>query len=206
MARFGIRPQTRVVGVRVTDLRALAKRIEPGHELAAALWATGVHEARILATMVDDSALVTPEQMDRWAADFDSWDIVDSATGNLFRYTPHAETKIREWAAREEEFVRRAAFALIAAIGRLKGEPDERFLAYLPLIREHASDGRNFVRKAVNWALREIGGRNARLNAAAITTAEEIRELGGAARWVASDALRELRSEAVQARIRSREV
>ena len=205
MARFGIRPRSRVVGVTVTDMRRLAKGIEPDHGLAAKLWDSGIHEARIMATLVDVPALVTSRQMDDWAASFDSWDIVDNATGNLFRFTPFADAKIREWAARDEEFVRRAAFALVAASCRLKGEPDERFLAYLPLIRDCALDRRNFVRKAVNWALREIGKRNVPLNAAAIAAAEEIHTLGGPARWVASDALRELRSEQVQARLALRD-
>jgi len=205
MARFGIRPRTRVLGVTVTDMRRLAKGIEPDHGLAEALWDSGIHEARIMATLVDVPGLVTAVQMDRWAASFDSWDIVDGATGNLFRFTPFADVKIREWAAREEEFVRRAAFALIAWSSGMKTEPDERFLPYLLLIRGAASDERNYVRKAVNWALRSIGKRNARLNAAAIAVAEEIHALGGPARWVASDALRELRSEQVQARLALRD-
>ncbi len=203
MARFGIRPRTRVLGVTVTDMRQLAKRIEPDHELAATLWDAGIHEARILATLVDVPALVTPDQMDRWAASFDSWDIVDNATGNLFRHTPFAEAKIREWAEREEEFTRRASFALIAASGRLRDAPDELLLAYLPLIKRHALDNRNFVRKAVSWALRTIGKRNLLLNAEAIAAAEEIHALGGSARWIAMDALRELRSGTVQARLAS---
>jgi len=203
MARYGIRPVRPPLGVSVPDLRRLAKRLGTAHELAAALWATGVHEARILATMIEDADLLTPEQADAWAADLDSWDVCDHLTGNLVRRAAWAPAKAGEWAGREEEYVRRAGFSLMASLaGRTRGAPDATLIAFLALIREHASDERNTVKKAVNWALRSVGKRNAALNAAAIEAAEQIRASGGrGARWIAADALRELRGEAVQARL-----
>jgi len=194
-ARYGIRPRTEQLGKSMPGIQAVAKRALPSHELALGLWATGIHEARLLAAMVDIPAEVTAAQMDDWAADFDSWDIVDGCTGVLFHRTPYAWIKVQEWAERDEEYVKRAAFSLLAALAvHDKTAPDERFLAVLPLIRRHADDGRNFVRKAVNWALRQIGKRNPTLRAAAIATAEGILEGSPrSGRWVASDALRELR-------------
>ncbi len=196
-ARYGIRPRTEQLGVSIPGIRAVAKRAVRSHDLALGLWATGIHEARLLAAMVDVPTEVTATQMDRWAADFDSWDIVDGCTGTLFDRTPYAWIKVQEWAERDEEYVKRAAFSLLTALAvHDKAAPDERFLAVLPLIRRHADDGRNFVRKAVNWALRQIGKRSPTLRAAAIAAAEGILEdssRGG--RWVASDALRELREK-----------
>lgn len=183
------------IGVRVPDLRRIARLAGKDHALAQQLWATNVHEARQLAAMVDDPALVTEAQVDAWVADFDSWDLCDGVC-NLFERTPFAEAKIHEWAARDEEFVKRAAFTLIAyrAVHDKKA-PDDRFLAYLPLIRQHASDDRNFVKKAVNWALRQVGKRNEPLRLAAIACAEEIQRDGTrSGRWIAADALRELRA------------
>ncbi len=203
MASVGINTR-RALGVSIPTLRRLAKRLGPDHALALGMWASEVHEARILASMVDDPALVTEEQMDAWAADLDSWDLCDQVCGNLFDRTPFARAKAREWSRRPEEFVKRAAFSLVAeAAVHDKAAPDRDFERFLPIIRRGAEDDRNAVRKAVSWALRQIGKRNAQLNAKAIAEAERL--LGSesrSARWIARDALRELTSDAVQARRR----
>jgi 3-methyladenine DNA glycosylase AlkD len=210
MARYGIKTDD-AFGVSVYELRRVAKGYRRDHDLALALWETGNHEARVLASMVDDPAEVTEAQMEAWAADFDSWDVCDQVTSNLFDKTPYAYDKVAEWSAGEDEWVKRAAFATAAALAvQDKKAPDERLLAILELVRREAGDGRNFVKKAVNWALRNIGKRNAALHAAAMDTAEailaEAETLAAAdrrdpaarsARWVARDALRELRSDKV---------
>jgi 3-methyladenine DNA glycosylase AlkD len=205
MARFGINAE-QMLGVRVTELRVVAKELGRDHRLAGALWATGIHEARILAGMVEEPARVTKTQMDQWVRAFDSWDLCDQVCGNLFDRTPHAVPKAREWSGREEEFVKRAAFALMASLAVHRSDLDDRvFLDFLPVIEREAGDDRNYVKKAVNWALRQIGKRSVRLNQAAIHAAERIaRQRSRAATWVASDALRELRSEAVVRRLRDR--
>jgi 3-methyladenine DNA glycosylase AlkD len=202
MARFGI-DTSRAVGVTVTELRRVARELGHDHDLASALWATGVHEARILASLVDDPALVTPAQMESWVGDLGSWDVCDGVCGNLFDRTPFALDKAVEWSAREPEFERRAGFALMAwAAVHRKDLPDTAFASLLPVIRAQATDDRNYVKKAISWALRAIGKRNARLNVRAIATAERIGRLDArAARWIARDVLRELRSEAVRARL-----
>ena len=202
-ARFGINT-ARSYGISIPALQALAKELKRDHALAQELWTSGIHEGRILASLVDDPRQVTEEQMERWAADFDSWDLCDGGCGNLFDKTPYAYTKAAEWSAREQEFVKRAGFSLMATlVVHDKRGRDEAFLAFLPLIQQEATDERNFVCKAVNWALRQIGKRNVALNAAAIATAQEVQRLDSrAARWIAADALRELRSEAVQKRLR----
>jgi len=219
MARYGINVE-RAFGVSVYELRRLAKRFGTDHDLSLSLWATGYHEARLLACFVDDPAQVTPEQMESWARDFDSWDVCDQATTSLFDLTSHAWTKAAEWAGREEEWVKRAGFALMAGLAvHDMTAPDSAFLDLLPLVERGAFDSRNFVRKAVNWALRNTGKRNRVLNEAAVACAERIRaaaneraggDRGGdpearAARWVSSDALRELTSERVVARLRDKE-
>jgi len=206
MARFGIATERALGGSSIPYLRWLAKRVGKDHELAAELWASGIHEARILAGLVDDPAQVTEEQMESWAVEFDSWDIVDGVCGSLFDRTPFAYGKAEEWSSRREEFVKRAAFALMAMLAvHDKAAPDATFEAFLPIIEREAGDPRNFVRKAVNWALRQIGKRNRALNAKAIAAAERIQASGvRSAKWVSSDALRELRSSAVQARLRTR--
>lgn len=205
MARFGINPHN-TLGISIVTLRQMAKRAGKDHDLAAQLWASGIHEARILATLVDDPRLVTEAQMEAWVADFDSWDICDECCSNLFDKTPLAYDKAIAWSGREEEFVKRAGFVLMAGLAvHDKRAGDEAFLQFLPLIRREAGDERNFVRKAVNWALRGIGKRNLNLNQAAIQTAEAIRQMPDrSARWVAADALRELQSAAVQARLKAR--
>jgi len=216
MARYGINV-AHAFGVSVHELRRMAKALGTDHDLALALWDTGSHEARMLASMVDDPAAVSAAQMEEWAAAFDSWDVCDQVTSNLFDKTPFAYDKVREWSAAEDEWVKRAAFATAAALAvQDKKAPDERFLAILELVRREAGDGRNFVKKAVNWALRNIGKRNAALHAAAIQTAEAILASAEAlaaadrrdpaarsARWVARDALRELRSDKVLRRFRA---
>jgi 3-methyladenine DNA glycosylase AlkD len=202
MARFGIATE-HALGISVADLRKLARRAGKDHALAEQLWDTGLHEARILASIVDVPAEVTEEQMERWVRGFDSWDLCDQCCGNLFWQTEHAARKAFEWSEREPEFEKRAGFALMAYIAwHDKGAPDDFFLSFLPVIEREAGDRRNFVRKAVNWALRHIGKRNAALNAAAITLAQSILDSGDRdARWVASDALRELTSDAVRGRL-----
>ena len=203
MARFGITVEKRQ-GVSIPALRKIAKELGPDHRLAGKLWRTGSGEARILASMIADPAELSEKQMEQWAGDFDSWDVCDQVCQNLFEKSPLAWKKIGEWAGREREYVRRAAFALIACLAwhdRKAG--DERFLALLPLIEAACTDERNYVRKAVNWALRNIGKRNRALNRAAICTAKDIRRLDcRAARWIAADAQRELESEAVQRRLK----
>jgi 3-methyladenine DNA glycosylase AlkD len=203
MARFGISTDRRL-GVSVPDLRAVAKEIGRNRSLALRLWKTGIGEARQVAAMIDDPMQVTDAQLERWVADFDSWDVCDGVCMNLFENTPMVWKKIRQWAARDEEFVKRAAFALIAGRAwRDREAPDGRFLGLFPTIERASTDDRNFVRKAVNWALRNIGKRNPKLNRAAIRLARRLRESGSrSARWIAADALRELESDVVRKRLR----
>jgi 3-methyladenine DNA glycosylase AlkD len=205
MARYGI-DTSHALGISVTELRRLARGLGHDHDLAAALWASGVHEARILASLVDEPARVSQAQMDAWVGDLDSWDVCDAVCGNLFDRTPFALDKAVEWSAREPEFERRAGFALMAwAAVHRKDLPDAAFGSLLPLIRERSTDDRNYVKKAVSWALRQIGKRSAGLNTKAIRTAEQIERIDArSSRWIARDALRELRSDAVQARLRTR--
>jgi 3-methyladenine DNA glycosylase AlkD len=195
MARYGISAKG-TLGVPMPMIRHLGKQAGRSHELAAELWASGIHEARILATLVEEPARVTRRQMNQWARDFDSWDVCDQACQNLFRYTTLAWTMAAEWAGARGEFVRRAAFAMMAGLAvKAKQAPDEDFEALLPLIVGAATDERNLVKKAVNWALRGIGKRNPQLRSAAIAAAEKIRAIDSpSARWIASDALRELRA------------
>jgi 3-methyladenine DNA glycosylase AlkD len=195
MGRFGIETGS-ALGISVPALRNLAKRIGRDHELALRLWQSGIQEARIVASMIDDPAHVTEEQMEAWAADFDSWNVVDG-TCSLFAMTPLAYEKAFEWAGRDEEFVKRAGFVLMAYLAvHDKTASDDRIAGFLPVIEREAGDERNFVKKAVNWALRQIGKRNLELNRQAIESGERIKAQGTrAARWIASDALRELRDE-----------
>lgn len=202
MARFGINPEN-TLGISIPTLRKLAKEAGRDHDLAQQLWATGLHEARILAAFVDDPRRVTPEQMEAWVQEFDSWDVCDQVCCNLFDRTPWAYEKAAAWSARSAEYVKRAGFALMAALAwHDKKAPDSALAAFLPLIQREAGDGRNYVKKAVNWALRQIGKRSRPLNALAVQTAQELAQSESkAARWVASDALRELTSAAVQERL-----
>jgi 3-methyladenine DNA glycosylase AlkD len=202
MARFGINPH-QTLGISIYDLRKIAKKIGVDHNLALELWDSGYHEARILASYIADPQKVTEELMETWVADFDSWDTCDQVCG-LFGVTPYAYSKAIQWAERSEEFVKRAAFALIAELAwRDKPASDEQLEQFFPVITRHATDERNYVKKAINWALRNIGKRNQRLNRLAIQTAEAIQKIPSkSARWIASDALRELKSEKVQNRLR----
>ncbi len=202
MARYGIRAKV-VYGVAKPRMDELARRIGRDHELALELWGTGVHEARILAGMIDVAEQVTSKQMDRWVHDFDNWDVCDGTCCHLFVFAEPAWKKAIEWSRRNEEFIKRAGFALMAYLAyRDKTAADAKFSRLLPMIAREAHDERNFVRKAVNWALRNIGKRNVRLNRAAIREAEKIRKQNlRAARWIAADALRELKSDAVQSRL-----
>lgn len=206
MAKFGINPSGRL-GVRVPELRKLAKQIGTDHQLALELWDTVVPEARLLATMVADPARVTPQQMDAWVGDLNSWDICDSACSNLFVKTPFAWDKVAEWAADESEFVRRAGYVLIACLAvHDKTAPDQAFLDTFPIITTGATDSRNFVKKAVNWALRAVGKRNLSLNKATVALSEELLAIDDkTARWIARDALRELKSEKVHTRLHQKE-
>ncbi len=205
MARYGINP-TNTLGVSVQTLRRIAGKAGRSHRLAQMLWATGIHEARILAALVDEPAEVTSRQMDRWVKDIDSWDVCDQCCSNLFDKTRFAYEKARTWSGRKEEFVRRAGFTLMACLAvHDKAADDGGFLDFLPLIERGSGDERNYVRKAVNWALRQVGKRNSQLNQAAIRTAREIQSLPSkSARWIASDALRELTGEATRERLKRR--
>jgi 3-methyladenine DNA glycosylase AlkD len=189
MARYGIRSE-KVLGLSMGELREMAK--------------AGFHESRLLAALVDDPSDVTEEQIESWAMDFDNWAVCDGVCNHLFRRTPFAHRKCIEWSSRDEEYVKRASFALMAALAvHDKKTGDEVFRSYLQIIERESSDGRAYVKKGINWALRQIGKRNMSLNEEAIQVAERI---GGtdssAARWVASDALRELSGGSVQERLR----
>ncbi len=205
MARFGINTE-RAYGVSMTTMRPIARRLKRNHALAQALWKSGMHEARILAALIDDPKQVTPAQMDRWVADFNSWDLCDQACMKLFARTPYVDDKVRQWANDEREFVRRAAFALIAGYTvHARKAPDAEFLAWLPLIERHASDPRNFVKKAVNWALRQIGKRNLALHAPALALAEKLAASDDrTARWIGRDAVKELTDPVQIERVRQR--
>ena len=205
MAYFGVKVP-KAYGISVPVLHRLARRIGRNHELAEQLWASGIHEARILATLIGEPEKVTSAQMERWVRDFDSWDVVDAACCYLYAHAAPAWSKVNAWSQRSEEFQKRAAFSLAAYLSyKDKKAPDARFERFLRVIEREAWDERNFVRKAVNWALRNIGKRNVRLNRAAVRAAEKIRQQDSRpARWIAADALRELRSDAVQVRLRKK--
>lgn len=205
MARYAI-PSDKALGVSMTDMKGIAKTLGRDHQLAAALWATGIYEARMLATLVDVPAQVSADQMESWALDFDNWAICDTACFALFDRTPHAWPKVESWAGREEEFVKRGAFALLASLTvHDKKADDERYLRGLVLIEREATDGRNFVKKAINWALRSIGKRGPTLNRAAIEVSRRLAASSeSAARWVGKDALRELTGPAVSRRLEAR--
>jgi 3-methyladenine DNA glycosylase AlkD len=203
----GVQPNGLSYVVPAPVLHALARRIGRDHELALRLWESTVHPARILATLVDEPKQVTESQLEAWVHDFDSWDVCDACCCYLFDRVPWSYAKAGEWSGRPEEYVKRAGFALMAYLAvHDKRQTDEVFRSWLPLVRREAIDSRHFVKKAVNWALRQIGKRNLALNEAAIITAREVRALDSpTARWVAADALRELTSPAVQQRLRAKE-
>lgn len=204
MARYGINPNN-TYGVSIPSLRQIAKEIGISHNLAQRLWKTGIHEARILASMVDDPKMVTEEQMEDWVRDFDSWDVCDQCCLNLFEKTGFVYEKAVEWSSSAEQFTKRAGFVLMAriAVSDKKAE-DDKFDVFLPIIQREATDDRNYVKKAVNWALRQIGKRNENLNSKSIYVAHEIQNTDSkSARWIAADAIRELTSTAVQKRLHS---
>ena len=205
LTRYGI-TAPKAYGVPVGTVQQLAKRLGTDHALAAGLWATGWYEARLLAAMVDDPGLGTPAQMDRWARDFDNWGICDTVCFKLFDRTPHAWRKVELWARRRDEFVRRAAFALLASLAlHDKGTGDDAFLAALGVIEQGATDDRNFVKKGVSWALRAVGRRNRSLHAAALALARRLAEADAPApRWIGKDALRDLASPAARRQLAAR--
>ena len=204
-ARFGIN-HTKTYGVRMPELRRIAKAAGKNHDLAEKLWNAGYGETKILAGLIEDPKMVTETQMENWVAGFDSWDVCDQCCINLFRKTPFAYNKVFEWSTREEEFVKRASFAMIAVLAvHDKKADDKKFEEFFPLIIRESVDNRNFVKKAVNWALRQIGKRNLNLNKRAIEIAEEISTVNSkSAKWIAADAIRELKSEKVQERIKNK--
>ncbi len=203
MARFGITPEN-TFGVSIPNLRKIAKDTKKNHALAQQLWESGFRETMILASMVDEPKMVTREQMEQWVLDFDYWEICDQCCMNLFENTGFAYEKAVEWSSRTEGFVKRAGFVMMArlAVSNKQAE-DSRFERFFSIMVREANDERNFVKKAVNWALRQIGKRNLALNGKAIETAMEMHKIGSkSAKWIASDAIRELSSEAVQKRLR----
>ena len=202
MVRFGINVD-KAFGISIPKLRLMAKEIGNNHQLAMNLWDTQYHEARILASLIDEPEKVTEEQMENWVKDFKSWDLCDQCCANLFDKTPYAYKKAHEWPTRDEEYVKRAGFSLIAYLASHdKQAPDKNFMDFFPVIINGSTDERNFVKKAVNWSLRQIGKRNINLNKIAIETAKEIQTIDSkTARWIAADAIKELSSEKIQARL-----
>ncbi len=203
MARYGINVD-KAFGLNVPFIRKMAKEIGRSHELALELWETGYHEARHIAAMIDDPKLVTKTQMNKWVRDFKSWDICDGTCSNLFRKTPFAIEKIFEWSEKEEEFIRRAGFSLMCYVAvHDKKRDDKDFLRFFPIIKKHSLDERNFVKKAVNWSLRQIGKRSRFLNKEALKLVYEIQAFDTkSARWIAADAIRELKNPKVLARLK----
>ncbi len=201
MKRYGIAAD-KAFGVNIPVIRNLAKQLKYNHKLAHELWKTGIHEARILAFLVDNPKEVTIAQMEYWVSEINSWDICDGCMSNLFDKTPFAYKKAIEWSKRKEEFVKRAGFVLMATLSvHDKKADDVKFLRFFPRIEKEAKDERNFVKKAVNWALRQIGKRSWYLHKEAIIVAERIhKQESKSAKWIAADALRELKSENVNVR------
>lgn len=203
MARYGINPN-RALGVSIPVLRGIAKQTGKNHPLANGLWRTGIHEARILAGMIADPDKLSSRQMDLWAGAFDSWDVCDQCCLNLFEKKKEAYAKAKQWSKRKEEFVKRAGFTLMARLAVSDKKMDDVvFMDFFPFIKKESGDERNYVKKAVNWALRQIGKRSRYLNRSAIKLAKEIQAMdSSSSRWIANDALRELTSEAVRKRIK----
>ncbi len=202
MARFGIDTKN-AYGISIYTLRKIAKNIGKNHQLAQKLWASKIHEARILASMIDEPARVTEKQMEKWVKDFNSWDICDQVISNLFDQTKYAYKKAFAWSKQKEEFVKRAGFVMMASLSvHDKKAKNKDFEQFFPVIKREITDERNFVKKAVNWALRQIGKRNLALNKQAIALAKEIKKTDNrTARWIANDALRELTSKKVKNRL-----
>ncbi|AGK61709.1 putative DNA alkylation repair enzyme [Archaeoglobus sulfaticallidus PM70-1] len=206
MQRFGITSRAKILGVSKPELREIAKKIGKNQELSIELWESGIHEARILACMIADPEKFTDDLMDRWVSEIDNWDLCDQCAMNLFWKTKHAYKKAMVWCQSDCEFTKRAGFALMAKLAISDKKADDRkFEQFFPIIKREASDNRNYVKKAVSWALRQIGKRNPDLNKKAIETAKEIQKINSrSAKWIASDAIRELTSEAVQERFKKR--
>ncbi|MDR2966942.1 MAG: DNA alkylation repair protein [Methanobacteriaceae archaeon] len=206
MKRFGINPEN-TYGIRMPILKKIAKEYKNNHELAIDLWKINTRETRIIASLVDDPKRVTQKQMDEWVDEFTYWELCDQCCINLFRKTEYAYDKVYEWSKNEKEFIKRAGFALIAVLAvHDKKTNDETFIDLLKLTKREAIDERNFVKKAVNWALRQIGKRNNNLNKKAIATAKEIDKIDSkSAHWIAKDSLRELTSEKVKISIAKKE-
>ncbi|HWQ72847.1 MAG TPA: DNA alkylation repair protein [Desulfitobacteriaceae bacterium] len=202
MARFGINPDN-TLGVSIPNLLRIAKKTGKDHDLAQELWESGIHEARILAAFIDIPKLVTEARMEDWVKDFDSWDVCDQVCIKLFNKTAYAYDKAIEWSGRDEVFVKRAGFALMATLAvHDKKAADQVFIRFLQIINDKADDNRNFVKKAINWALRQIGKRNPDLNRAAISTAQDIQSRGSkAGKWIAADALKELTGDKVREKL-----
>lgn len=216
LAHFGV-PTEKALGIKVPVVRAIAKEINSGpknekeereirnHALAMELWETGIHEARTLAPMIASARLLTPADMDRWTADFASWDTCDLCVGNLFRNTAFVYDKIYEYVQSDEEFIRRTGFVMMAELAAVGNKQDrnDRFMEMLPVIGKYAGDERNFVKKAVNWALRQLGKRNKTLYPHALSLAEELAVSDNkTARWIGADARRELKDPKIIARIK----
>lgn len=205
MARFGIATD-KAFGIKHPYLKKIARGYRNDHSLALELWSSGYHEARLLATIIDDPKQVTEDQAEAWVNELNSWDICDGFTGNLIDKTPFAYKKAMQWARREEEFVRRAGFALMAWLPvHDKKAPETKFRPFFPMIIRYATDERNFVKKAINWALRQLGKRSLALNRRAVQTARQVAKLDSrTARWIAKDALKELEGDSVQKRLREK--
>jgi 3-methyladenine DNA glycosylase AlkD len=205
MARFGIRPKSKVYGIPIPELRKLAKTAKKDHDLAIKLWDSKIHEARILAGMIAEPEKLTASQIKKWAGDFDSWDVCDQVCMNLFDKSKIARKLISNFAKNKEEFVKRTAFALMAALASHdKHMTDRDFIKFFPLIKKASQDERNFVKKAVNWALRGIGKRNRKLNVQAIRVAREIQKIDSkTAKWIANNAISELTNKKVLNRIKN---
>jgi 3-methyladenine DNA glycosylase AlkD len=199
LTRYGV-VAPKAFGVPMGAVQRLGRRLGRDHDLAAALWASGWYEARCLCAYVDDPALVTSAQMDRWAADFDNWGVCDTVCFALFDRAPAAWSKVAPWSRRREEFVRRAAFALVASLAlHDKDADDAKFLRCLPLIERAATDERNFVKKGVSWGLRVLGRRNAALNAAAVETSRRLAASEDkTAQWLGRTSLKELTGPVVR--------
>ncbi len=204
MARYGISTKSTNYGVKIPELRKMARQIGKNHDLAQELWNSDIRETKILAGMVDDPEMVTEAQIETWVKEFDNWEVCDQCCMNLFVKTKFAYQKCLQCSSREKEFVKRAGFVLMAVLAvRDRKADDEKFQQFFPAIKREAEDDRNYVKKAINWALRQIGKRNLSLNAKAIQVAREIQQRDSkSARWIASDAIRELTSEPVQERLR----
>lgn len=203
MARFGISSH-KTFGVSIPELRRIAKESGKNHKLAIDLWKSGYHEARIIASLTDEPEKVTSGQMDSWAGDFDSWDVCDQCCSNLFDKTPFAYDKIKKWSSSKKEFVKRAAFALLAVMAvHDKKAGDDVFVKFFPIIKRESTDERNFVRKAVNWALRSIGKRNEILRKKALKLSKDINKIDSkTAKWIAADVIRELESRSIINRVK----